>query len=57
MNDELNQVISDLESGTVSAAAERSGLSESDVSAVRNSPLWRLRQQMAGRLSGDSDAD
>lgn len=54
MTDEIQQIVTQLENGQAEEAADRTGLSAADVSAIRNTPLWRLRQKLVNQ-SGDSD--
>lgn len=47
MIEEINNVVAELEQPSSSAeVAEIVNLSESDVSAIRSTPLWRLRDHL-----------
>ncbi len=49
MNRHIEQVIQELESTESGQADQQSVLSESDLSTIRNTPLWQLRQQLSSR--------
>ena len=54
MIEEIENVIGGLEQSTgVEETVEVTGLSEADISAVRSTPLWRLRD----RLLKDRDSN
>lgn len=49
MNQHIEQVIQELESTESGQSDQQSVLSESDLSAIRNTPLWQLRQRLSGK--------
>ena len=46
MIEEINNVVVGLEQSDDREVAQVTGLSEADVSAVRSTPLWRLRDRL-----------
>lgn len=55
MTQQIEQMVQQLESADRVEVSRQTGLSQSDIAAVQNTPLWRLRQQLVGEQDNVSD--